>query len=94
MVPIRTHLAAFCSGLLLSAAPASALERLVIEIPGLDTSISINLGEAESADTLIEASSDLRDLDDFSGGRLRGLLERIFLAPLPCLLYTSPSPRD
>ena len=47
MTRCRTHLAAFFGGLALSglAAPAQALERLVLRMPFLETTVTINLGE-------------------------------------------------
>ena len=85
MTRCRTHLAAFLGGLALSgfAAPAQALERLVLRMPFLETSVTINLGEAGSASELIRSSPDLEDLQSASGGQLLDLISKIFLAPLP-----------
>ena len=67
-----------------SAVPASALERLVLRMPFLETSITINLGDdAQTAQQLIRSSPDLADLQRASGGQLLELLEKVFLAPLP-----------
>ena len=73
------------AGLALTVAgtPASALERLVLRMPFLETSITINLGEAETVDQLLRSSPDLEDLRAAGGDRLSNLLEGIFLAPLP-----------
>ena len=65
------------------ASPASALERLVLRLPFLETSITINLSDDQSAAELIRSSPDLEDLQAASGGKLLGLLEQVFLAPLP-----------
>ena len=81
MASFSARLAALVSGLLLSAGSASALERLVLEMPALETNVTINLGEAVDADTLIRSSPDLRDFEGFGRGRLRGLLQNIFMAP-------------
>jgi hypothetical protein len=85
MTRCRTHLAAFLGGLALSgfAAPAQALERLVLRMPFLETSVTINLGEVGSASELIRSSPDLEDLQSASGGQLLDLISKIFLAPLP-----------
>ena len=85
MLRFRRPLAALISSAALSmaAAPASALERFVLRMPFLETSITINLGDGQSAADLIRSSPDLEDLQRASGGRLVVLLEQIFLAPLP-----------
>ncbi len=85
MVRSRSYWAALFSSLSLTllSAPVSALERLVLRMPILETSITINLGEVESAAQLIRSSPDLEDLQRASGGQLLSLLETIFLAPLP-----------
>ena len=85
MTRCRTHLAAFLGGLALSgfAAPVQALERLVLRMPFLETSVTINLGEAGSASELIRSSPDLDDLQSASGGKLTDLNSNVFLAPLP-----------
>ena len=85
MFRLSPYLAALFSSLSLSvlSAPAFALERLVLRMPFLETSITINLGEVESAAALIRSSPDLEDLQRASGGQLLSLLESIFLAPLP-----------
>ena len=85
MVRSRSCWAALLSSLSLTllSAPAFALERLVLKMPFLETSITINLGEVESAAKLIRSSPDLEDLQRASGGQLLSLLETIFLAPLP-----------
>ena len=85
MLRFSPYLAALFSSLSLSvlSAPALALERLVLRMPFLETSITVNLGEVESAAALIRSSPDLEDLQRASGGQLLSLLESIFLAPLP-----------
>lgn len=85
MVRSRSYWAALFGSLSLTllAAPAVALERLVLRMPFLETSITINLGEVDSAAQLIRSSPDLEDLQSASGGQLLSLLETIFLAPLP-----------
>ena len=85
MFPVHSHLAAALFGLALAftCGPASALERLVLRMPFLETSFTINLGEVQSAEQLIRSSPDLEDLQVASGGRLTKLLETVFLAPLP-----------
>ena len=85
MVRSRSYWAALFSSLSLTllGAHAVALERLVLRMPFLETSITINLGEVDSAAQLIRSSPDLEDLQSASGGQLLSLLETIFLAPLP-----------
>ena len=66
-----------------TCAPASALERLVLRMPFLETTVSINLGDVETAAELIRSSPDLEDLFRASDGKLLSLIESIFLMPLP-----------
>ena len=65
MPRLRTHLAALAFGLslALSGGPASALERFVLRLPFLETEITINFADGESAEQLIQASPDLQDLE-------------------------------
>ena len=76
---------AFGSGLCLAFAgsPSWALERLVLRMPSLETSISINLGDSHSVEELINGSPDLVELRRVSKGGVQSLLKRLFLAPLP-----------
>ena len=85
MARLRTHLAALTFGmsLALSGGPASALERFVLRLPFLETEITINFDDGESAEQLIQASPDLQDLELASGGKLLPLLRQVFLTPLP-----------
>ena len=69
--------------LALSGGPASALERLVLRLPFLETEITINFDDGQSAEQLIQASPDLQDLELASGGKLLPLLRQVFLTPLP-----------
>ena len=85
MARLRTHLAALAFGmsLALGGGPASALERFVLRLPFLETEITINFADGESAEQLIQASPDLQDLELASGGKLLPLLRQVFLTPLP-----------
>ena len=85
MARFRTHLAALGVGLSLALAggPASALERLVLRLPFLETQVTINLFGGQTAEQLIQASPDLQDLELASGGQLVPLLRQAFLTPLP-----------
>ena len=49
----------------------------------LETEITINFADCESAEQLIQASPDLQDLELASGGKLLPLLRLVFLTPLP-----------
>ena len=85
MPRLRTHLAALGVGMSLafSGGPASALERLVLRLPFLETEVTINFADGQSAEQLIKASPDLQDLELASGGRLLPLLRQVFLTALP-----------
>ena len=81
----RTGLASLLGGLVVAAtaSPAQALERLVLRMPFLQTSITINLDDAQSVEELIRSSPDLAELQSVSNGQLLGLLRTVFLTPLP-----------
>ncbi len=85
MARLRTHLAALGVGMavVLSGVPASALERLVLRLPFLETEVTINFADGQSAEQLIQASPDLQDLELASGGELLPLLRQVFLTALP-----------
>ena len=85
MARLHTHLAALAFGmsLALGGGPALALERFVLSLPFLETEITINFADGESAEQLIQASPDLQDLELASGGKLLPLLRQVFLTPLP-----------
>jgi len=85
MARLRTHLAALAFGmsLALSGGPASALERLILRLPFLETQVTINFADGQTAEQLIQASPDLQDLQLASGGQLLPLLRQVFLTPLP-----------
>ena len=81
----RTGLASLLGGLVVAAtaSPAQALERLVLRMPFLQTSITINLDDAQSVEELIRSSPDLAELQSVSNGQLLGFLRTVFLTPLP-----------
>ncbi len=85
MIRHRARLAAVCGGLVLIgiSSPVQALERLVLRMPFLETSVTINLAEAGTAAELVQSSPDLADLQSASGGKLLDLIGKVFLAPLP-----------
>ena len=85
MLRLRTELAALLGGLLVaaSASPVQALERLALRVPFLQTSITVNLGQARSADELIRSSTDLLELQSASHGAVLGVLQQLFFLPLP-----------
>ena len=85
MLRLRTELAALLGGLLVaaSASPVQALERLALRVPFLQTSITVNLGKARSADELIRSSPDLLELQSASHGAVLGVLQQLFFLPLP-----------
>ena len=72
MICLRARFAAVCGGLILTglSSPAKALERLVLRMLFLETSVSINLAEAGSAAQLVQSSPDLADLEEVSGGKV------------------------
>ena len=82
---MRQFLIAALTGAALSfiPSPSRALERLVLRLPFLETSVTINLGDVQSTSELIRQSPDLADLQMAGGSRVFELIEKVFLAPLP-----------
>ena len=72
MAQLRYGLVFLFLGMLMALGgdPASALERFVLRLPFLETDITINFADGESAEQLIQASPDLQDLELASGGKL------------------------
>ena len=71
------------AALSLVSSPSRALERLVLRLPFLETSVTINLGDAQSTSELIRQSPDLADLQMPGDTRLFELIDKVFLTPLP-----------
>ena len=63
------------------SSPSRALERLVLRLPFLETSVTINLGDAQSTSELIRQSPDLADLQMAGDTRLFELIDKVFLTP-------------
>ena len=82
---MRQFLIAALTGAALSfiPSPSRALERLVMRLPFLETSVTINLGDVQSTSELIRQSPDLADLQMAGDIRLFELIDKVFLAPLP-----------
>ena len=55
----------------------------MLRLPFLETEITINFADGESAEQLIQASPDLHDLELASAGKLLPLLRQVFLTSLP-----------
>ena len=85
MSPIRHLLIAALTGAALSlvSSPSRALERLVLRLPFLETSVTINLGDVQSTSELIRQSPDLADLQMAGDTRVFELIDKVFLTPLP-----------
>jgi hypothetical protein len=67
----------------LFTSPSQALERLVLRLPFLETSVTINLGDVQSTSELIRLKPDLADLQMAGDTRLLELIDKLFLTPLP-----------
>jgi predicted dienelactone hydrolase len=65
------------------AAPARALERLVVQLPLLRTSFSIRVNDLASQRGVLSGSSDLAQLDQASNGELLSNIRRLLATPLP-----------
>ena len=55
----------------------------MLRLPFLETEVTINFADGQSAEQLIHASPDVQDLELASGGKLLPLLRQVFLTPLP-----------
>ena len=64
--------------LALSGSPSSVLERLVFRLLFLETEITINFDDGESAEQLIQSRSAGSGI-----GKLLPLMRQVFLTPLP-----------
>ncbi len=65
------------------ARPVSAVERLLINLPLLQTQFSLNLKDASTAEALIAANPDLQELDRAGNGSVSRLLGEFLTAPFP-----------
>ena len=72
--------------LLLPAAPAAAVETILVRIPLLDTSFSLRVSELESPEALRRGNSDLAELDRASNGALGRQLLALLNQPVPLSL--------
>ena len=83
----RHHLRAIALLTLLApvfpAAPALALEEVVIELPLLKTQLTVKLRELKSADALRQGSSDLAELDRASNGAVGRQVIELLRQPVP-----------
>ena len=65
------------------AAPALALEEVVIELPLLKTQLTVKLRELKSAEALRQGSSDLAELDRASNGAVGRQVIELLRQPVP-----------
>ena len=63
--------------------PSRAIERLHMILPLLETEVSFELGQAETAQQLLLANPDLAELDRVGEGAVTRVLEQMLTAPLP-----------
>ena len=77
-------LTAFSGGLLLlSPVRSAALEALRLRLPLLESDITLELGDAETARDLLQVNPDLAELDRAGEGAVTTVLEQVLTAPLP-----------
>ena len=76
---VRHLLIAALTGAALSlvSSPSRALERLVLRLPFLETSVTINLGDVQSTSELIRQSPDLADLQMAGDTRVFELIDKV-----------------
>lgn len=65
------------------AAPARALEQVVLELPNLNTTFSLSLSELRNPQALMEGHSDLAELDRASFGAVGRAIEAFTRHPMP-----------
>lgn len=77
--------AALLAGLLtlLPALPVRALEEVVVELPLLESTLTVNLRELRDPVALQQGSSELAELDRASGGALGRSLLKLLNQPMP-----------
>ena len=68
---------------LLQAAPAQALEEVLIQMPLLQTTFSLRVSELRDPQTLLRGSSDLAELDRATNGAVGRRLRAVLEEPLP-----------
>ena len=71
------------AGLMPFTATALAIEEVIVELPLLESTLTVNLRELTDPATLKAGDSDLAELDRASDGRLGRSLLRLFNHPLP-----------
>lgn len=71
------------AGLVACAAPAAAIEEVVVELPLLENSLKVNLSELSDPAALMQGNSDLAELDRASNGELGRKLLKLFNQPVP-----------
>ena len=68
---------------LLPALPVRALEEVVVELPLLESTLTVNLAELRDPVALQQGSSELAELDRASGGALGRSLLKLLNQPMP-----------
>lgn len=71
------------AGLAACAAPAAAIDEVVVELPLLENTLTVNLSELSDPAALLKGNSDLAELDRASNGELGRKLLRLFNQPVP-----------
>jgi len=71
------------AALMASATPALAIEKILLRLPLLQTSFSINVSELADPQRLLRGNSDLAQLDQASDGAIGRQLLQVFTQPLP-----------
>ncbi len=81
----RALVLTLASGALLACAvqPASALQQIQLNLPLLQTSLTVKLTELTSTSKLFDGNSDLAELDRATNGAIGRKLVDLFNAPLP-----------
>ena len=71
------------AALMASATPAGAIEKILLRLPVLQTSFTINVSELSDPQRLLNGNSDLAELDQASDGAIGRQMLQLFRQPLP-----------
>jgi predicted dienelactone hydrolase len=79
----RSLLACLLATPLVAQAPASALQRVQLQLPLLQIAFDVEVSELASPDRLLHGSSDLAEVDRATDGALGRRIGELFSTPLP-----------
>ncbi|MEY3928670.1 MAG: hypothetical protein RLZZ516_380, partial [Cyanobacteriota bacterium] len=81
--PARRVAAALAAAAIVGAAPARAIEEVVIKLPLIQTNFRLKVSELATSESLMRGNSDLAELDRASDGSIGRQLRALLTKPLP-----------